>query len=98
MKKTLLTASLFAAVAMLFLTMPAAADQLPDPDGKPADMSKPVQVFILMGQSNMLGFGKIAGGDGSLTHAVKEKGLYPRRGAHCGRPWQTRKACARVSF
>jgi len=77
MKKTLLTASLFAAVAMLFLTMPAAADQLPDPDGKPADMSKPVQVFILMGQSNMLGFGKITGGDGSLTHAVKEKGLYP---------------------
>lgn len=30
---------------------------LPDPDGKPADMSKPVKVFILMGQSNMLGFG-----------------------------------------
>ena len=36
--------------------------QLPDPDGKPADMSKPVQVYILMGQSNMLGIGKIAGG------------------------------------
>lgn len=32
-------------------------DVLPDPDGKEADMSKPVQVFILMGQSNMLGFG-----------------------------------------
>ena len=30
---------------------------LPDPDGKEADMSKPVQVFIMMGQSNMLGFG-----------------------------------------
>lgn len=30
---------------------------LPDPDGKEADMGKPVQVFILMGQSNMLGFG-----------------------------------------
>ena len=25
-------------------------DPLPDPDGKPADMSKPVKVFILMGQ------------------------------------------------
>ena len=50
---------------------------LPDPDGKEADMSKPVQVYILMGQSNMLGFGKINGGDGSLTHATKEKGLYP---------------------
>lgn len=33
-------------------------DTLPDPDGKEADMSKPVQVYILMGQSNMLGFGK----------------------------------------
>ncbi len=32
-------------------------DELPDPDGEEADMSKPVQVFILMGQSNMLGFG-----------------------------------------
>jgi hypothetical protein len=30
---------------------------LPDPDGKEADMSKPVQVFVMMGQSNMLGFG-----------------------------------------
>ena len=33
---------------------------LPDPDGKDADMSKPVQVYILLGQSNMLGFGKAA--------------------------------------
>lgn len=32
-------------------------DTLPDPDGQEADMRKPVQVFILMGQSNMLGFG-----------------------------------------
>lgn len=54
---------------------------LPDPDGKPADLSKPVQVYILLGQSNMLGFGKInpAKGqpEGSLTHAVQEKKLYP---------------------
>ena len=33
-------------------------DELPDPDGKEADMNKPVQVYILLGQSNMLGFGK----------------------------------------
>ena len=32
--------------------------ELPDPDGKEADMNKPVQVYILLGQSNMLGFGK----------------------------------------
>jgi hypothetical protein len=52
---------------MLLLTMgllilPAFAAEvsaeLPDPDGKPADMSKPVQVYILLGQSNMVGAGK----------------------------------------
>ena len=40
------------------------------PADKEADMSKPVQVFILMGQSNMLGFGRVSGGkkgaEGSL--------------------------------
>ncbi len=51
--------------------------QLPDPDSKPADMSRPVQVYILLGQSNMLGFGKTNGGEGSLEHAVREKQLYP---------------------
>ena len=47
---------------------------------RPAEMSKPVQVYLMMGQSNMLGFGRIEPGrkapEGSLTHAVKEKGLY----------------------
>lgn len=71
-----------AVIALLILAPAHAADvpqPLPDPDGKPADMSKPVQVYILLGQSNMLGFGKIgpADKDGSLEHAVKEKGLYP---------------------
>jgi len=46
-------------------------------DGKAVDMAKPVQVFILLGQSNMVGFGKITGGDGSLETAVKQKGKYP---------------------
>ena len=41
------------------LTLSVSAQELPDPDGKPADMSKPVQVYILLGQSNMLGAGKI---------------------------------------
>ena len=58
-----------------------AADQLPDPDGKPADADKPVQVYIMLGQSNMLGFGKVnpskGKAEGSLTHAVNEKKLYP---------------------
>jgi len=52
--------------------------QLPDPDGKPADMTKPVQVFILMGQSNMVGAGKVEGDkEGSLTYAVQKKNKYP---------------------
>jgi len=53
--------------------------QLPDPDGKPAALDKPVKVFILLGQSNMLGFGKITPEDknGTLTHAIKIKKKYP---------------------
>jgi hypothetical protein len=52
--------------------------QLPDPDGKPADMSKPVQVYILLGQSNMVGAGRIAGEkNGTLANAVKAKKKYP---------------------
>jgi len=65
------------------LALPAAAadvpDPLPDPDGKPADMSKPVKVFILLGQSNMLGFGRIGPEDknGTLSHLVKKEKKYP---------------------
>ena len=49
---------------------------IPKPDGKPADMTKPVQVYILLGQSNMVGMGRIAGGEGSLENAVKNKKKY----------------------
>jgi hypothetical protein len=63
-------------------TVSAADDVIPKPDGKPADMSKPVQVFILMGQSNMVGMGRIEAGDkgkpeGSLEFAVRDKKKYP---------------------
>jgi hypothetical protein len=53
-------------------------------------MSKPVQVYILMGQSNMLEMGKVKGGDGSLEHAVKEKELYPYLVDDAGK-WTERK-------
>lgn len=46
-------------------------------DGKRADMSKPVQVFIFLVQSNMVGHGKATGGDGSLDFAVMSKKKYP---------------------
>lgn len=79
--RTTLALPLVAVLMALFALYAHAAelpDQLPDPDGKPADMSKPVQVFILLGQSNMLGMGHVAGDkDGSLTYAVKEKHKYP---------------------
>jgi alpha-galactosidase len=53
--------------------------QLPRPDGKPANESQPVQVYIMMGQSNMLGFGRVGPKEtkGSLEYLVKEKGMYP---------------------
>ena len=83
-----------AAVALAALVLPAAAAevpaQLPKPDGKPADMTKPVQVFILLGQSNMVGMGKIAGGEGSLENAVKNKNKYPYMVDEAGK-WSERK-------
>lgn len=81
------------AALLLALSIPyaaAAADSLPRPDGKPADMTKPVQVFILLGQSNMVGAGKITGADGSLENAVKSKGLYPYLVDEAG-AWSERK-------
>ena len=50
-----------------------AKQDIPKTDGKPADMSKPVQVFILLGQSNMVGAGKTAG----LEAAAKQNKKYP---------------------
>ena len=78
----ILLATLLATAATFFSAAKAnAADQLPDPDGKSVALDKPVQVYILLGQSNMLGFGKVnpskGKAEGSLTHAVKEKKLYP---------------------
>ncbi len=76
--KNRLTFDVFLGLAILLLARACVGaefpDPLPDPDGKPADMTRPVQVYILLGQSNMLGFGKIgpADKDGTLEHAVRE--------------------------
>jgi len=49
----------WAAVVIALVTLPAFAaevpDQLPEPDHKPGDATKPLKVFILAGQSNMQG-------------------------------------------
>ncbi|MCH2362899.1 MAG: sialate O-acetylesterase, partial [Pirellulales bacterium] len=73
------TLSLFLLNTLLSIGNAAELVNLPAPDGKPADMTKPVQVYILLGQSNMLGGGKVkpVDKDGSLLHAVNEKKLYP---------------------
>jgi len=67
------TRPLAAMFVLLLVSTPlqARAQALPDPDGQPADMQKPVQVYILMGQSNMLGFGN----PGKLQGIAAEK--YP---------------------
>jgi hypothetical protein len=96
--KTLLAMACLPAVTLMGVAGLSAADkidtdskqQLPRPDGKPADMAKPVQVFILLGQSNMLGKGKIAGGEGSLENAVKNKNKYPHLVDDAGK-WTERK-------
>lgn len=67
------------------------------PDNQSADMSKPVKVYILMGQSNMLEMGKVAGDkDGSLENAVKNKGLYPYLVDDAGN-WTERKDVRNVA-
>ncbi len=67
-------------------------DELPAPDGKEADTRKPVKVFILLGQSNMLGFGGVdpESKDGTLRHAIKNKGKYPHLVDDSGQ-WTVRK-------
>jgi hypothetical protein len=56
----------------------SAAPLEPSAAGKGADMTKPVQVFVLMGQSNMVGMGNITGTKGeTLENAVKTEKLYP---------------------
>jgi len=73
------------------LVVKALPGVLPDPDGKEANMSKPVQVFILMGQSNMLGFGNV----GQLKGVAAEK--YPYL-VDDGGNWNVRKDVRNVFF
>ena len=53
--------------------------QLPRPDTKAADMTKPVKVFILMGQSNMFGMGEVGPEtkQGTLEYLTKKEKRYP---------------------
>jgi hypothetical protein len=72
--------------ASLTVLAAEAPKELPRPDGKPADMTKPVQVYLLMGQSNAVGLGKVA----SLEAAIKGKKKYTYLVDEAGN-WNTRK-------
>lgn len=76
MLRTLL--GLVALAALAPLAPADGAKELPRPDGKPADHTKKVKVFILLGQSNMLGFGRVGPKEtkGSLEYLMSEKKLY----------------------
>jgi len=85
---TLIVLSLLTALSTL--SSPAWGQALPDPDGQPADMTQPVQVFILLGQSNMVGAGHVTGdNDHSLQNACTQQGLYPYLVDDAGN-WTTR--------
>lgn len=53
--------------------------QLPRPDAKAPDVTKPVKVFILMGQSNMVGMGELGPETtkGTLAYLTRKEGKYP---------------------
>lgn len=52
---------------------------LPPTDGEQAKHSRSVMVYVMLGQSNMLGFGRVDSKDvkGTLEYLVREKGKYP---------------------
>jgi len=64
----------------------------PQSDDKLAEHSKRVKVYIMLGQSNMLGFGRVGPQEtkGSLEFLVKEKAKYPHLVDDMGN-WTTRQ-------
>ena len=79
----MLTRRFSAVVTLVAAAGAASAQKTPDvdltPDGKPGAAGKPVKVFILMGQSNMVGMGDIGpeSAKGTLTHLTRTEKKYP---------------------
>ena len=88
-------------VAVVLAAWPVGAQEGVQPiapsDGQPANLAKPVQVFILLGQSNMVGLGKVKGGEVSLEHAVKEKKKYQYLVDEAG-AWRVRQDVRYVQY
>ena len=70
-RKRAVTTIVCVAIVMTSIVIPAAAKDipavLPDPDGKPGNATKPVKVYILAGQSNMVGMGDLRGAKNVYT-------------------------------
>ena len=74
----------FAVFSWLVLAFPPSADgeipgphDLPDPDTSPPDTTKPVKVYILSGQSNMVGMGYVNDPDPGSLSTVTTEGMFP---------------------
>lgn len=81
-QKSLVILSLLGLFAFTTADRSAAAETRPAlqrPDSQPADQKRKVKVFILMGQSNMVGMGDIEpeGTNGTLTTLVRKEKRYP---------------------
>ncbi len=96
--------SLFAVVSLLAAAVLGAASAsaaekfdtnpkhpLPRPEAKAADTNKPVKVFILLGQSNMVGMGDVGPETthGTLEYLTKKEKRYPHLSDEAGR-WTAR--------
>jgi len=87
--------SLVALLTVLLAVSVVAAevpDALPDPGDEAPDATRPVKVYILMGQSNMIGFGQIGPADqkGTLEYYAKTENRYPHLVDDAGN-WTVRK-------
>jgi autotransporter-associated beta strand protein len=68
---------------------PAIPYPLPAYDGSSGTTDKPVKVYIMSGQSNMLGYGQVTGtGPGTLNTLVNTQGQFPNLAS--GASWVTR--------
>lgn len=91
-------AIIFILHSSLAMTFAQNANPLSTEPGKDqADLNQPVQVFICLGQSNMVGLGKVSGPDISLEHAVKEKKKYQYLIDETGK-WTTRQDVRYVQY
>jgi len=91
-----------AALAAAAFVVPAGAGEvpaeLPKPDKTPPDTTKPLKVYMLSGQSNMVGMGRIAGdGPETLETLVKREGKFQHLIGDDGK-WTTRNDAYFVSL